>query len=119
MTPHELDKKLLTKGAVMEQQDKERVLLKYLPTSRQVLRHFAVMVTLSCLLGPLLGPLFINWINPPQVWGVTARIGDYSLMNVLLWGSACLMFEVFIYTGWLIALGRKDWEKEKPKSWYN
>ncbi len=103
----------------MDQQNKESVLFKYLPSSRQVVIHFTAMVTLSGLLGPLLGPLLINWINPPQAWGVTAKIGDYSLMNVLLWGFAFLMFEVFIYTGWLIALGKKGWEKEQPKSWYN
>ncbi len=103
----------------MDPQSKETALFKHLPSSRQVVIHFTAMMTLSCLLGPLLGPLFINWINPPQVWGVTARIGDYSLMNVILWGSAFMMFEIFIYTGWLIALGRKGWKKEQPKSWYN
>jgi hypothetical protein len=103
----------------MDQQNKERVLFKYLPSSRQVAIHFIVMITLSCLLGPLLGPLLINWINPPQAWGATSRVGDYSLMNVLLWGLAFLMFETLIYTGWLISLGRKGWEKEQQKSWYN
>lgn len=103
----------------MDQQNKERVLFKYLPSSREVTIHFIAMIMLSCLLGPLLGPWLINWINPPQAWGVTSRIGDYSLMNVLLWGFAFLMFEVFVYTGWLISLGRKGWERSQPKSWYN
>ena len=103
----------------MDQQNKEKWLFRYLPSSRQVAIHFAAMVALSSLLGPLLGPLLINWINPPQAWGILSRSGDYSLMNVLLWGFAFLMFEVFIYTGWLIARGKKGWEKEQPKSWYN
>lgn len=103
----------------MDQQDKESLLFKYLPSSRQVAIHFTAMTALSCLLGPWLGPLLINWINPPQAWGITSRIGDYSLMNVLLWGFAFLMFEAFIYTAWLIGLGRKGWEKAQPKSWYN
>lgn len=103
----------------MDQQNKEKVMFKYLPSGRQVLTHFFVMMTVSCLLGPLLGPWLINWINPPQSWGITSRIGDYSPMNILLWGFALLMFEVFIYTGWLISLGRKGWEEAQPKSWYN
>ncbi|MDD5403625.1 MAG: hypothetical protein PHZ14_03700 [Sulfuricella sp.] len=103
----------------MDQQNKESPLRRHLPSGRQAVVHFIAMLTLSCLLGPWLGPLLINWINPPQAWGLAARIGDYSPMNVLLWGFAFLMFEVFIYTGWLIAQGRKDWEKAQPKSWYN
>jgi len=103
----------------MDQQNKNSALLKYLPSGRQVVIHFIVMFTLSCLLGPLTGPLLTNWINPPQAWGITTRIGDYSPMNVLVWGFAFLMFEVFFYTGWLIAQARKGWEKNQPKSWYN
>jgi MFS family permease len=103
----------------MDQQNKESVLSKYLPSSRQLVIHFIAMITLACLLGPLLGPWLIHSINPTQAWGVAARVGDYSLLNVLLWGLAFLMFEALIYTGWLISLGRKGWEKEQPKSWYN
>ncbi len=103
----------------MDQGNKEERRFRSLPSGRKVATHFAAMVTFSCLLGPWLGPLLINSINPPQAWGTVSRSGDYSLMNILLWGSAFLMFEVFFYAGWLIALGKKDWEKEKPKSWYN
>ena len=103
----------------MDQQSKETAFLKHLPSSRQVIIHFAAMMTLSGLLGPLLGPVLINWINPPSAWGIMTKIGDYSPMNVILWGSAFMMFEIFFYTGWIIALGRKGWEKEQPKSWYN
>ncbi|OIR03244.1 hypothetical protein GALL_147640 [mine drainage metagenome] len=100
-------------------QDKELGLFKYLPSGRRALIHFFVMLIVSCLLGPLIGPVLSNWINPPQAWGISTRIGDYSLMNVLLWGLAFLMFEVFFYTGWLISLARKGWEEGRPKSWYN
>ena len=103
----------------MDQQNKERVFFKYLPSSRQLVIHFVAMITFSCLLGPLLGPWLITLINPSQAWGVIARVGDYSLLNVLLWGFVFLMFGAFIYTGWLISLGRKGWEEEQPKSWYN
>lgn len=103
----------------MNQLDKESAVSKYLPSSRKVVTHFIVMFTLSCLLGPLIGPWLINLINPPQAWGIATRIGDYSLMNVLLWGLAFLMFEVFFYTGWLIALAKKGWQDAQPKSWYN
>lgn len=103
----------------MNQQNKESALFKYLPSRRQVAFHAVAMITLACLLGPLLGPLLINWINPPQAWGSVARVGDYSAMKILLWGFAFMMFEAFVYTGWLISLGRKGWEKEQPKSWYN
>lgn len=103
----------------MDQQNKESMPFRYLPSSRQVVIHLVAMITISSLLGPLLGPLLINWINPPQAWGVSTSVGDYSLMNVLVWGLAMLMFEAFFYTAWLISLGRKSWEKDQPKSWYN
>ena len=93
--------------------------LKYLPSARRVLIHLAILITLSCLLGPLLGPWLVNWINPPQAWGTASKVGNYALMNVLTWGLAFMMFEAFFYIGWLIAQGRHDWEKAKPKSWYN
>ncbi len=103
----------------MNKQNKENELFKYLPSSRQASIHFAVMFITSCLLGPLIGPVLSNWINPPQAWGISTRIGDYSLMNVLLWGMAFLMFEVFFYTGWLITQAKKSWKEAQPKSWYN
>ncbi len=103
----------------MDQKDKESAVFKYLPSGRQVAIHFIILFTLSCLLGPWIGPWLTNWINPPTAWGITTKIGDYSLMNVLLWGFAFLMFEVFFYTGWLIALAKKGWEEAQPKSWYN
>jgi len=107
------------KGGVMDQQNKERELFKYLPSSRQLAIHFIAMITLACLLGPLIGPWLITWINPTRAWGVIARVGDYSPLNVLLWGFVLLMFEAIVYTGWLITQGRKGWEEAQPKSWYN
>ncbi len=95
----------------MDQKSKESELLKYLPSSHQVMIHFMIMFTLSCLLGPLIGPWLTNWINPPQAWGILNKVGDYSLKNVLLWGFAFLMLEVFFYTGWLISQAKKGWKK--------
>lgn len=103
----------------MDKLEKEYEIYKYLPTGRRAGLHFTVMLTLSCLLGPLIGPVLANLINPPQAWGITTKIADYSLMNVLLWGLAFLMVEIFFYTGWLIALAKKGWQEAQPKSWYN
>lgn len=103
----------------MDQKNMESTLFKYLPSGRRVVMHFIILFVLSCLVGPLIGPWLTNWINPPQAWGITNKIGDYSPMNVLLWGFAFLMFEVFFYTGWLISLAKKGWEEARPKSWYN
>ncbi len=92
--------------------------MRNLPTSRRVAIHFFVMITLSGVIGPVMGPWLINWVNPPKAWGVASGIGDYTLKSVLIWGLALLMFEVFFYTGWLMRQARRDWEKEQPKSWY-
>lgn len=103
----------------MDLKNEESALLKYMPSGRRVMFHFMVMFILAGLLGPLVGPWLLNWINPPQAWGIANRIGDYSPINVLLWGFAFLMFEVLFYTGWLIAQAKKSWVKAQPKSWYN
>jgi hypothetical protein len=103
----------------MDKQIRESALAKYLPSSRQVIIHFAFMFTLSCLFGPLIGPWLTNWINPPVSWGSTTGIGEYSMMSILLWGFAFLMFEIFFYTGWLLTRAKKGWKEAQPKSWYN
>lgn len=103
----------------MDRQSKESALVKYLPSGGQVVIHFTSMFILSCLMGPLIGPWLTNWINPPIAWGSTTRIGDYSMMSILLWGFAFLMFEVFFYTGWLISLAKKGRQEAQLKSWYN
>lgn len=103
----------------MEPDNKNSALSRYLPSGHQAMIHFMVLFTLSCLLGPWIGPWLVNWINPPTAWGIITRTGDYSPMNVLLWGFAFLMVEVFFYTGWLIARAKKGWEEAQPKSWYN
>ncbi|ADE11366.1 hypothetical protein [Sideroxydans lithotrophicus] len=103
----------------MDKQNKESALAKYLPSSRQVMIHFAIMFAFSCVLGPLIGPWLTNWINPPLAWGSTTRIGDYSMTSTLLWGFSFLMFEIFFYTGWLFTRAKKGWEEAQPKSWYN
>ncbi len=103
----------------MDIQKTKNPAFKYVPSGRRATLHFIVLFAISCLFGPWIGPWLTNWINPPSAWGITTKIGDYSPMNVLLWGSAFLMFEIFFYTGWLIALARKGWEEAQPKSWYN
>lgn len=81
--------------------------------------HFTVMVLLSCLVGPVLGPWIVSWINPSQVWSDVANPVIYSPMSILVWGLTFLMFGMFFYTGWLIKMGRLDRKKELPKAWYN
>lgn len=103
----------------MDRHNKENAIFKYLPSGRQLAIHLTAMFTLSGLLGPLIGPLLIQWVNPPQAWGITTGMGDYSPMSVVLWGLAFTMIAAFFYTGWLIALARKGWEEAQPKSWYN
>lgn len=107
------------KDDFMEPDNKKSALSRYLPSGHQVMIHFITLFTLSCLIGPWVGPWLANMINPPTAWGITTKIGDYSPMNVLLWGFAFLMVEVFFYTGWLISRARKGWEEAQPKSWYN
>ncbi|MBI4809401.1 MAG: hypothetical protein HY799_10700 [Nitrosomonadales bacterium] len=103
----------------MEQQNKESAIFKYLPSSRQLAIHLVAMSSLSGLSGPLIGPLLIQWVNPPQAWGIATGMGDYSPLGVLLWGLAFTMIAAFFYTGWLIALARRGREEAQPKSWYN
>ncbi len=103
----------------MGQQASEPGAFKYLPSGRRVAAHFIALCMLSCLIGPWAGPWLLNRINPPSAWGITANVGDYSPLNVMLWGCAFLMIEVFFYTAWLIALARKGWQEAQPKSWYN
>jgi hypothetical protein len=93
--------------------------MKYLPTGRRLAIHFIALIAFACLLGPLLGSWLTNMINPPKAWGYIYGIGDYTPMNVMIWGFAFLMFEVFFYTGWLIKQGHRDWKKQQPKTWYN
>ncbi len=101
----------------MDQQ--EKVPRKYLPSGRLAAVHLAVMAILSGIAGPLLGPVIVNYVNPPTAWGMMTKIGDYSPGNVILWGSGCLMIVVFFYTAWLLRQGRKDWKNAQPKAWYN
>lgn len=102
----------------MSQADTEKNVVKYLPGRKQLLRDIVVQVMLACVLGPLVGPFVVRWINPTQAWGVGA-VGDYSPASVLLWGMAFLMFEAFIYTGWLISRARKGWGERETTEWWN
>lgn len=103
----------------MDQHNTQDATFKYLPSGRQLAVHAVAIFMLSGLLGPLIGPLLIRWVNPPQAWGIATGTGDYSPMSVVLWGLAFTMIGAFFYTGWLIALARKGREEAQPKSWYN
>lgn len=103
----------------MNSPDTEKNLLHFLPSRRQLLRDIVVLVGLACLLGPLVGPLVISWINPTQAWGGGGQVGDFSLGSMLLWGLAFLMFEAFFYVGWLMSRARRGWHERTVDDWWN
>ena len=104
----------------MEPKQTEKNLANYLPSQGTFALHLALMTLAAFVLGPLLGPIAINWINPTQAWGVTMQSGDYSVGKVILWGLAFLMFEALGYTAWIISHARKRWsEQNQQSSWYN
>jgi hypothetical protein len=92
--------------------------LDFLPKRKQLWRDISLLVAAAALLGPLLGPVVIKWINPTQAWGV-GEVGDYSLGSVLLWGMALLMFEAFFYIGWLMSRARRGWNERTEDDWWN
>lgn len=98
--------------------DAEKSLMDFLPNRRQLLRDIFLLVGNACLLGPLLGPMVVAWINPTQAWGA-GQAGDYSLGGILMWGMALLMFEVFFYVGWLMSRARKGWHERTVDDWWN
>lgn len=102
----------------MTQTDTEKSPMNFLPNRRQLLRDMLVLVALACLLGPLVGPLVISWINPTQAWGV-GGVGDYSPGSVLLWGGLFLMFEALFYVGWLVSRVSKGWRESAADDWWN
>ncbi|PWB58660.1 MAG: hypothetical protein C3F18_02160 [Nitrosomonadales bacterium] len=96
----------------------EKSPLDFLPDRKQLLRDLLVLVGLACLLGPLIGPIVVSWINPAQAWG-SGEVGDYSPGSVLLWGLALLMFEAFFYVGWLMSRARRGWHERAADDWWN
>jgi membrane protease YdiL (CAAX protease family) len=102
----------------MTSPDTEKTPMDFLPNSKQLLRDMLLLVGAACLLGPLLGPLVVSWINPTQAWGV-GEVGDYSPGSVLLWGLAFLMFEAFFYVGWLMSRARRGWNERAADDWWN
>lgn len=96
----------------------EKALPKFLPNRMQLLRDMALLVGFAALVGPLLGPLVVSWINPTQAWGV-GEVGDYSFGSILLWGLALLMFEGFFYTAWLIHRGKQAARPAVADEWWN
>lgn len=102
----------------MKPADTKKSPMDFLPNRKQLLRDMLVLVGLACLLGPLVGPLVVSWVNPTQAWGVGA-VGDYSLGNVLLWGLAFVMFEAFFYVGWLMSRARRGWNERTVDDWWN
>ncbi len=92
--------------------------MQYLPGKGKLALHLALLALAAFLLGPLLGPWVIRWINPTQAWGVAMQSGDYSPGNLLMWGLAFFMFEAFFYVGWLISRARRGWDEQHQASWY-
>ncbi|MDO8890239.1 MAG: hypothetical protein Q8K43_06970 [Sulfurimicrobium sp.] len=98
--------------------DPDKTLMNFLPNRKQLWRDMLLLVGAACLLGPLVGPLVVSWINPTQAWGV-GEVGDYSPGSVLLWGLAFLMFEAFFYVGWLMSRARRGWHERTADDWWN
>lgn len=102
----------------MEHQQTGQSITQFLPSKGKFALHLALLALAAFLLGPLLGPVLINWVNPTQAWGVATVSGDYSLGNLLMWGLAFLMIEAFFYIGWLISLARRGWNEQNQPTWY-
>lgn len=98
--------------------DTEKSLLNSLPNRKILLRDMLVLAALACLLGPLIGPLVVSWINPTRAWGV-GEVGDYSLGSVLLWGGLFLMFEALFYVGWLVSRASRGLHESATDDWWN
>lgn len=103
----------------MTSPDTEKSLMNFLPNRRQLLRDILLLVGMACLLGPLVGPLVVSWINPTQAWGGGGQAGDYSPGSVLLWGLAFLMFEAFFYVGWLMSRASRGQHERVTDDWWN
>lgn len=106
----------MNKFAVPDAASARQALFRYLPSRRRFALHLALLLALAFLLGPLLGPWVMNWINPPQAWGAGGHAA--GLGDVLPWGMAFLMFEAFVYTGWLVVLARRGWDEAHTSSWH-
>lgn len=102
----------------MEHQPTGQAITQYLPSKGKFALHLALLTLAAFLLGPLLGPIVMRWVNPTQAWGVSMQNGDYSPGNLLMWGLAFFMLEAFFYIGWLIARARKGWDEQNQASWY-
>lgn len=100
----------------MPKADTDKSLLNSLPNRKVLLRDMLVLAVLALLLGPLVGPLVVSWINPTRAWGVA---GDYSLGSVLLWGGVFLMFEALFYVGWLVSRASRGLHESATDDWWN
>lgn len=102
----------------MNARDTEKTFLHFLPNRGQLRRDLLLLTTLAALLGPLVGPVVVSWVNPTQAWGVEGS-GDYSPGSMLLWGLPFLMIEAFFYVGWLMSRARKGWNERTTDDWWN
>lgn len=103
----------------MKPADAEKNVMDFLPNRKQLWRDMLLLVGVAALLGPLIGPAVMAWVNPSEAWGVAGKVGDYSLGNVLLWGLAFFMIEGFFYTGWLMSRARRGYNEREADDWWN
>lgn len=66
----------------------------FLPPTRRIVLHLAVIVAVSTIVGPLLG-LYV--FNAPR-----GEVLTLSLATGLGWGLSFAFVAVFVYTAWLI-----------------
>lgn len=66
----------------------------FLPPTRRIVLHIAVIVAVSLIVGPLLG-LYV--FNAPRGEALTLSLGTW-----LGWGLSFAFVAAFIYTAWLI-----------------
>ena len=75
----------------------------FLPPTRRIVLHIAVIIGVSAIAGPLLG-LYV--FNAPR-----GEVLTLSLATGLGWGLSCAFVAAFIYTAWLIRHVTKGYHK--------
>lgn len=75
----------------------------FLPPTRTMLRHIALIAILSMIVGPLLG-LYV--FNAPRGEMLTLSPG-----TVLGWGLSLAFIAGFVYIGWLVTHAWKGYRK--------
>lgn len=79
----------------------------FLPPTRNIMIHLAVIAAISVIGGPLLGLYVFG-----EVRGVTLQL---SLGTGLAWGLSFAFVAAFIYTAWLIRHVTKGYRKRETE----